>query len=171
VSVLAAVLREIRALDAAQPVSEIRPLRDYLEQGAMFGARVGVDAVGAVGACALALALAGTCGLISRAARRRRREIGIRIALGATRSSVVGMVMRQAIAAIAWGTGSGLAMAVWATRLLAAVAPGTGRIESWTAAIWPAVAAVSVAIAGLAAAVIPAWRASAIDPIQAVRDE
>jgi predicted permease len=171
VTVLTAVLREIRAMDGGQPVSEIRPLRDYLEQGAMLGARVGVDAIGAVGACALALALAGICGLISQAVRRRRREIGIRIALGATRWSVVGMVMRQAIAAIALGTGSGLAVAASATRLLAAVAPGTGGIEFWPAGIWPAGAAAAVAVAGLAAGLIPAWRASAIDPAQAFRQE
>jgi ABC-type antimicrobial peptide transport system permease subunit len=137
----------------------------------MLGARVGVDAIGAVGACALALALAGICGLISQAVRRRRREIGIRIALGATRWSVVGMVMRQAIAAIALGTGSGLAVAASVTRLLAAVAPGTGGIEFWLAGIWPAGAAAAVAVAGLAAGLIPAWRASAIDPAQAFRQE
>jgi putative ABC transport system permease protein len=177
VSVLTAVLREIRAMDAGQPVSEIRPLRDYLEQGAMLGARVGVDAISGVGACAMALALAGICGVISQAVRRRRREIGIRIALGATRSSVVGIVMRRAIVAIALGTGSGLAAAAAATRLLAAVAPGTGGIEfwsasgSWPAGIWPASAAAAVAIAGLAAALIPAWPASAIDPVQAFRCE
>ncbi len=172
VSVLTAVLREIRALDAGQPVSEIRPLRDYLEQGAMLDARVGVDTVGAVGACALALALAGIGGLISQAVRRRRREIGIRIALGATRSSVVGMVMRQAIAAVGLGTGSGLALAACATRLLAAIAPGTGGFDGWSAGgVWSAGAAAAVAMAGLAAAFIPAWRASAIDPVQAFRHE
>jgi len=170
-SVLTAVLHEIRALDAGQPVSEIRPLRDYLEQGAMLGARVGVDAIGAVGACALALALAGICGLISQAVRRRRREIGIRIALGATRSSVTGMVMRQAIAAVTLGTGSGLAAAVCATRLLAAVAPATGGIGFWPAGMWPASAAAAVAIAGLVAALIPAWRASSIDPVTALGHE
>ena len=164
--VLAAVLGEIRGLDAGQPVSEIRPLRDYLDQGAMLGARVGVDAVGVVGACALALALAGICGLISQAVRRRRREMGIRIALGATRASVVGMVMRRAMAAIVLGTGSGLAMAAWAARLLAGVAPGTGGLDAWSAG-----GAAAVAITGLAAALIPAWRASGIDPIEAFRQE
>jgi predicted permease len=164
--VLTAVLHEIRAMDAAQPVSEIRPLRDYLDQGAMFGARVGVDAIGAVGACAMALALAGICGLISQAVRRRRREIGIRIALGATRAPVIGMVMRQAIAVVALGTVSGLALTACAIRLFAAIAPGTGRVDIWSAA-----GAAAVAIAGLAAALIPAWRASAIDPMRAFRDE
>jgi putative ABC transport system permease protein len=169
--VVTAVLREIRLLDAGQPVSEIRPLRDYLDQGAMLGARVGVDALSAVGACAMALALVGICGLISQAVQRRRREIGIRIALGASRWSVVGIVMRQAIVAIGLGTGSGLALAAGATRLLAAVAPGTGGIDVWPAGIWPAGAAAAVAMAGLAAGVIPAWRASAIDPIEAFRQE
>jgi predicted permease len=169
--VLAAVLREIRALDSGQPVSEIRPLRDYLDQGAMLGARVGVDALSAVGACAMALALVAICGLISQAVQRRRREIGIRIALGASRWSVVGIVMRQAIVAIGLGTGGGLALAAGATRLLAAVAPGTGGIDVWPAGIWPAGAAAAVAMAGLAAGVIPAWRASAIDPIEAFRQE
>lgn len=165
--VLTAVLHEIRAMDAAQPVSEIRPLRDYLDQGAMFGARLGVDAIGAVGACAMALALAGICGLISQAVRRRRREIGIRIALGAARAPLIGMVMRQAFAVVALGTVSGLALTACAIRLLEAIAPGTGRIDI----IWSAGGAAAVAIAALAAALIPAWRASAIDPMQAFREE
>jgi predicted permease len=164
-AVLTAVLYEIHAMDATQPVSEIRPLRDYLDRGAMLDARVGVDAIGVVGASALALALAGIWGLMGHVAAQKQREIGIRMALGATRRSVIGMVMRQAIAIVAIGAAGGLA-AAFATRLLAAMAAGTGGMGAWSDG-----GAAVVAMAGLAAALVPAWRASTIDPIQALRHE
>jgi ABC-type antimicrobial peptide transport system permease subunit len=131
----------------------------------MLDARVGVDAIGVVGASALALALAGIWGLMGHVAAQKQREIGIRMALGATRRSVIGMVMRQAIAIVAIGAAGGLA-AAFATRLLAAMAAGTGGMGAWSDG-----GAAVVAMAGLAAALVPAWRASTIDPIQALRHE
>jgi hypothetical protein len=155
-----AILKTIRELDASQPVSDIRPLRDYLDQGSMFGTRVAVDAIAMVGACAMALALAGVYGVVAHVAARRRREIGIRMALGATRRGVATMILRHAILLVSLGAAGGLALAVYATRLLAA-----------TLDLWGVAGAVAVAAVSLTAAMVPAWRGSAINPAAALRPE
>jgi predicted permease len=160
------ILDEIHAIDPAQPVSEIRPLADYLDQGAMFSARVGVDLTGAAGACGMGLALAGIYGVISHTAARRRKEIGIRMALGAVRVNVVGLIARDAMALIAIGVSGGITIAVAANRLLRAVAPGIHGFDGWSLG-----GVAVVVLAGLFAAVVPAWRGSAVDPASALRQD
>jgi predicted permease len=160
------ILDEIHAIDPAQPVSEIRPLSDYLDQGAMFSARVGMDLTGAAGACGMGLALAGIYGVISHSAARRRKEIGIRMALGAGRVNVVGLIARDALALIAIGASGGIIIAVAANRLLTAVAPGIQGLDGWSLA-----GVAVVVLAGLIAAVVPAWRGSAVDPASALRQD
>lgn len=162
-----AVLGPIRAIDPAMPVSEVRPLRDYLDRGSMFGARIGVDAIGAVGACAIALALAGVYGVTSQVVARRRREIGIRIAIGATRQNVIATVLGRGAMLAGTGASFGLAIAWAATRTFAAIAAGTGAGIGWR----EIAAASAVAAVSLAAAWVPAYRAAKIDPAIALRQE
>ncbi len=161
-----AILTQIRSIDAAQPVSEIRPLADYLDQGAMFSARVGVDLTGAAGACGMALALAGICGVISHTTARRRKEIGIRMALGAGRGNVAGLIARHAVGLIAIGAAGGMAAAVAANRLLTAIAPGSRALNVWSLA-----GTAAVVLTGLIAAMVPALRGSALDPASALRQD
>jgi putative ABC transport system permease protein len=161
------VIDEIRAIDAAQPVSEVRALGDYVAQGAMFNARVAVDVLGVVGLCGLALALAGLYGVISQSITRRRREIGIRMALGAKRPAVTILIVVHGIKLAAGGTTCGSIAAMLLERLLSSLVAGaSGRDFSVLAA-----AAAVVMIASLAACLIPAWRASGVDPAAALRDE
>jgi putative ABC transport system permease protein len=158
-----AVLGEIHGIDPAQPASEIRPLRDYLDRGAMFFTRVGVDAVSAVGACAVALALAGIYSLVSHSVQRKRREIGIRVAIGAPRFDIVRLFLLRAAALIVSGAGAGLGFAAGAHRLLTSLPgsmpPGIGSVDVWSFG-----GAAAVALTGLAAAAFPAFRAASTQP-------
>ncbi len=162
-----AVIREIHSIDAAQPVSEVRNLGDYVTQGAMFNARVAVNVLGTVGLCGLALALAGLYGIISQSVTRRRREIGIRMALGAKRRAVMFLIVAQGARLVIAGAICGSVAALACGRLLSALVAGTEvRDFSMLSA-----ASVVVILASLAACIVPAWRASGIDPASALRDE
>jgi predicted permease len=167
------ILEEIRRMDPAQPVSELRPLRDYLEQGSMFAARIAIDAIGAVGLCALVLALAGIFGVVSHAVECRRREIGIRIALGAEPQSIIKMILRGIAAPIATGTVGGLLVSASASKLLASLV-GSGFGHAGDVGRWEFAGAGVVAVTCLIAAMIPATRAARaahIRPAQAFGED
>jgi putative ABC transport system permease protein len=167
------ILEEIRRMDPAQPVSELRPLRDYLEQGSMFAARIAIDAIGAVGLCALVLALAGIFGVVSHAVECRRREIGIRIALGAEPQSIIKMILRGIAAPIATGTVGGLLVSASASKLLASLV-GSGFGHAGDVGRWEFAGAYVVAVTCLIAAMIPATRAARaahIRPAQAFGED
>ena len=98
---------------------------------------------------------------------RRTSEIGIRIALGAQRRGVVGMVLRESMIMVAAGVVIGLVAAVAASRLLTAILFGLSPTDVWTMA-----AAIALMIAvSLAAGYLPARRASRVDPMVALRYE
>ncbi len=162
-----AVMEEIRAIDAGQPISEVRALGDYVTQGAMFNARVAVDVFGAVGASGLGLALAGLYGVISQSVARRRREIGMRIALGAKRTAVMFLVVVEGARLAISGAICGSFAALMSQRLLSSLVAGTGARDASVLAA----AGALVIVASLAACIVPAWRASGVDPAFALRDE
>jgi predicted permease len=118
-------------------------------------------------AIALVLTVVGIYGLLSYAVALRRREIGLRIALGAGRRAVLAMVLRQAGRLAAMGLVLGLAGAAGAQRLLESIAFGVRAGDP----VFLLSAGVVIVIAGLAAAFLPALRAASVDPIQALRSE
>jgi len=172
-----AVLAAARAVDATQPVSEIRSLEQYFSQGALFGARIGLLVTASAGGCALVLALTGLYGSVASTVQRRRREIGIRAALGANRYAVVRLVLGKGAMLALAGTAAGSAAAFAASPWLIK----TGLIETGlkkTVGASPdsgagalALAALVVMIASLAACLIPALRAARVDPAVALRQE
>jgi ABC-type antimicrobial peptide transport system permease subunit len=123
--------------------------------------------MGAFASVALLLAGAGLYGVLSYAVARRRGEIGVRIALGAGRKQVLGLVVRQAMQLVAAGLILGLAGAAAAGRLLGTVVYG---IRPGDPVILAGACCVLV-IAGIAAAYVPAARAASVDPAQALRSE
>jgi predicted permease len=155
------VIEAIRTVDASQPVSEIRALGDYFSKGAMFGARLGVRVLSAVATCAVMLALAGLYGLISQMVARRKREIGIRMALGAHPGSVIALVAGHGAKLAMIGIAAGFAAAWWASRFIA------GTPEPWIFIL----TAILILTASIAACLIPARRACAIDPSVALREQ
>jgi ABC-type antimicrobial peptide transport system permease subunit len=119
------------------------------------------------GGLALLLACIGLFGLMSYNVSRRTNEIGIRMALGAQRSGVVGMVLRESMIMVAVGVLLGLAGAVAAGRLVTSVLFGLSPTDGWTMAA----AIALMAVVSLVAGYLPARRASRVDPMVALRYE
>jgi ABC-type antimicrobial peptide transport system permease subunit len=113
------------------------------------------------------LAAIGTYGVLSYMVTERRREIGIRVALGATRSHVLTQIMKQGLQVTALGVIIGLAGALAVNRLIASLLFGVQPTDTVTIAF---VIATITAVA-VVASCIPAWRASRLDPNVVLRDE
>ncbi len=160
------VFAAVRALARGVPASDARPLQEYFDNGAMFGVKIALKIAGVVGAGGLLLALAGLYGVVASSARRRRREIGIRLALGATAAGVVKLIGREAICIAALGTAAGLLLAASGSRLLRSFVPGSGQ-SLWSGVV----AAVLMAVACLIASAVPAIKALRLDPAKVLREE
>jgi ABC-type antimicrobial peptide transport system permease subunit len=119
------------------------------------------------GALALLLACIGLFGLMSYSVSRRTNEIGIRMALGAQRAGVVGMVLRESMIMVAIGVVIGLAGALASGRFVESVLFGLSTTDLWTIST-----AIAVTIlVSLAAGYLPARRAARVDPMVALRYE
>jgi ABC-type antimicrobial peptide transport system permease subunit len=127
-----------------------------------------VTMVGSMGLMGLGLAIVGLYGLVAYSASRRTREIGIRLAIGADRASVLRMVLRQGLLLALVGLGLGLVASVGAGQVLAAAFPSDDNSIDYAALL--IVAAIVVAVT-FVAAYVPARRASRIAPMQALRYE
>jgi ABC-type antimicrobial peptide transport system permease subunit len=121
--------------------------------------------LGLLGVLALVLAVVGLYGVIAYTVAQRTREIGIRMALGAARGTVVRMVLRQALALTAFGLAIGLVLAVLAGGLLSGQLIGISPNDPVSFVVTVAV----LAVVALAASVIPARRAASLDPLAALR--
>jgi predicted permease len=119
------------------------------------------------GAVALLIACVGLYGILSYNVSRRTSEIGVRMALGAQRGTILQLILREALLVTLLGTAVGLGMALAATRILASMLYGVTARDPVTLA---GAAVVLLIVAALAAAV-PAWRASRTDPMTALRYE
>jgi len=132
-----------------------------------FSQRLGLYLVGSFAGLAIAMVIAGLYGVLSQLVSYRRREIGVRMALGATRASVANLVLRQGSILIGAGLIAGLVLAFASGRLIKGF---LYEVKPLDASTYLAVAVVLTAI-GLVAALIPARRAATIQPMQALRDE
>jgi macrolide transport system ATP-binding/permease protein len=123
--------------------------------------------VGGFAAIALALGVVGLYGVIAYSVSQRTREIGVRMALGAQRSSVYSLVLRQAGWLTFAGIAIGLACSVAASTLIRKLLFG---VEAWDAATLAAVA-ILLGLAAMAASFLPARRAASVNPVEALRAE
>jgi putative ABC transport system permease protein len=156
----------VRAIDPNLPVFGVRSLADLVEQRAVKTMDELEGMVAAAGLLGLSLALVGLYAVVAFQVSRRKREIGIRIALGAARREVVGMVLRQAAGMGLAGVGIGVALCYAASRALTA-SLGTPKFDPLLFALVP----VGLLLTTLLAAALPARRAARVDPIVALRED
>jgi ABC-type antimicrobial peptide transport system permease subunit len=123
--------------------------------------------MGTLAVLAFVLAAAGIYGVLSFFTAQRTREVGVRMAMGATPRDILGMVMREGLSLVAAGAVAGLAGTLAATRLLSALLFGVSPTDPLT------IAATTMALSGVAlvACYVPARRATRIDPIQALKSD
>ena len=121
----------------------------------------------AFGLAALILAAAGICGVLAGSVVERWREIGVRSALGASQQAIMGLVLRQGLRMTAVGVVVGIGVAALATRMLATLLFGVSHVDPLT---YVGVVVLLVATSVVASA-LPAWRASRVDPVTALRSE
>ena len=166
---LAAPLRDVvHGLDVNMPLSNVRTMAQLYQMRAISIFNVLVTMVGAMGLMGLALSIVGLYGLVAYSATRRTREIGIRMAIGATAPTVLRMVLGQGVALALTGLVVGLAGSVGAGELLNAAFPGGNDQRDLMALVM--VAPVVLAVTVLAT-YIPARRASRVNPMEALRYE
>jgi len=166
-SFMPAVEKSVHALAPQLPVFQMQTMRQglYTMNGLLLF-QLAASLAAIMGALGLTLAVIGLYGVVSYAVGRRVHEIGLRMALGASRGSVFRMIYRQSIVIIAAGLGIGLAVA-----LLVARAVGSLVVVSvWDPGTYVLVAVV-LALAALASCFFPARRATAVEPMVALRED
>jgi putative ABC transport system permease protein len=161
------VRREIWAVNPAVAIAVTRKLDDYLSDYAYAGPRFGLVVMGAFAAIGLLLVAIGVYSVIAYTVSRQTHEIGIRMALGAGRTHVLGMVLRMGFLLIGIGMAIGLAVSLAAARVLTNQLEGISPHDPLT---FVSVSLVIV-LAGLAACWFPAMRATRVDPMIALRFE
>jgi len=161
-----AVEAAIHQVDPVLPVYGVRPFETAIS-ASYFGQRIGGSFLGLFSVIALALAAIGLYGVLAYTVSQRSREVGIRVALGASRGNVLGLILGQGVRLAAVGLAIGLAIAMVVTRLLRSLLLGVSPTD------FPTIAAVSalLAVVTILASLIPAHRATRIDPISAIRHE
>ena len=165
-SLTSAVREAIGSLDRAVPVTEVQTMDDVVA-GANAGPRFTLVLLATFATVALVLAAVGIYGVISYAVSRRTHEIGVRMALGATPSTVLRLIIGEGMRVVAIGVVAGLAGALVVTRLMTTVVYGVRVTDPMT---YAGVAALLTAVA-LLASYIPARRATRIDPLTAMRTD
>jgi predicted permease len=166
-STLASTIESVvREADGSVPVVRLREMDDVFAES-IRRPRLLAQLLGMFAGLALLLAAIGTYGVLSYMVTERRREIGVRMALGANQGRVLGDVLKQGLGLAAAGLAAGVAGALALTRLMTALLFG---VEPSDPATLAAVIATIAGVAALACAV-PAWRASRVDPIVVLREE
>ncbi len=161
-----AVQREVSNLDRELPLFNVETLYDHIDE-ALLLPRVSGALFGLFGSVGLVLALVGVYGVVNYSVRTRTREIGIRMALGASSFALVRSIVNQGLALVAAGLGIGLAVAFMLSRFTASQLYGVSSKDPVTFVGVPLL----LFAASMAALLIPACRAARIEPMTALRDE
>jgi putative ABC transport system permease protein len=131
-----------------------------------FGARLGLYLIGAFAALAVLMVIAGLYGVLTQVVKHRQREFGVRMALGATRPSIVRMVLLQGSVIVATGLAVGIVLALSTGRLIKSFLYGVTPLDAITYVF----VSFSLLAIGIIAALLPAWRAASFEPMKALRE-
>jgi ABC-type antimicrobial peptide transport system permease subunit len=156
----------VRGLDAAVPLVRLREMDDVFTHS-IRQPRLLAQLLGTFAGLALLLAVVGTYGVLSYMVVERRREIGVRMALGADRGDVLTLVMKQGLQSAAIGITIGVIGAFAVTRLIGSLLFGVEPTDPLTTASVIGLIATAAALASI----LPAWRASRLDPNVVLRSE
>jgi predicted permease len=165
-TVLATVRNEVQQLDRALPITNVQTMNEIMQLG-LWPARMAASLLGALGFLALLLASIGIYGVMSYTVSQRNREIGIRMALGAERSEVLRLFLKQGMLLVAVGAVIGLVVAGFAGRMIGSLLYDLSPVDFPTFALTTLV----LAVVALVASFIPARRATAVDPVVVLRYE
>ena len=161
----AALTREVHAIDRNLALFEVITLQEQVDRSTS-AQLVAVTLVSVLGGLALLLAAIGLYGVMSYAVSQSTRELGLRMALGATPSHLLRLVMSRGLALTAAGIVAGTAVALALTRLLGYLLYNVSPRDPLSFGS----AFLVITLASLAACFLPAWRATRTDPLQALRD-
>jgi predicted permease len=162
-----AVRAEVLALDPDMPIWDVRTMEEHILRGKMILFHIATAIVAGFGLIGMALAAVGLYGVMAFIVNQRTHEIGVRMALGASGGNVLGMVVRQGLLKASIGIALGLLGAYGVTRLLANYLVGVTPTDALTFSLVTAFLALVAVIASLA----PAFRATRVDPMIALRSE
>jgi predicted permease len=147
-------------------LDNFQTMQDAVDQNT-FSQRLGLYLVGSFAGLAVAMVFAGLYGVLSQLVSYRKREIGVRMALGATRTSVASLVLRQGSVLMGLGLGVGLVLAFVCGRLVKSFLYQVQPLDLGTYAD----VVVALALIGLTASLLPARKAASIEPMQALRED
>lgn len=161
-----AVESTIAGLNPNLPIFNVSTMRESMQMGSVFE-RIAVVFAGSFGILALILAAVGIYAVVAYTTKQRNHEIGIRIALGASKADVLRRVMGQGLGLTLAGLAAGVAVSLVLTRFLRGMLFGVGAADWFTFATVSAL----LSVVALAAGFVPARRAASVDPMQALRTE
>lgn len=165
-SLMKDVRQAVWSVDANLPLTDIHT-QDYYYQKSISRTSFTLVMLGIAATIALLLGIVGLYGVIAYSASQRTREIGIRIALGAQRNSIIAMFVRQGLVLALCGIGCGLLIALGTTRLLSSLLFHVSPLDPTTYVL----ASVALCAAASLASYIPSRRTAAVNPVDALRAE
>jgi putative ABC transport system permease protein len=165
-SLVGPIRQAVRALDPNLPIANVRTM-DAIVDATLSSPRFTGFLLATFATVALVLSAIGIYGVLSYLVSRRTREIGIRVAIGAGRAQVLRMVLGSGVGLALAGIASGLVAAFAGTRFMATVLHGISATDPLTFIV---VACVLTSVA-IAASIVPAWRATRVDPVIALKTE
>ena len=163
-SALSAMRGVVQDIDPALPIYNAATMAGLRERDTR-DRRIAGTALSGFAMGALVVAVLGLYGLIAQSVRQRVREIGVRVAVGASPRTVLRLFLVEGGLLMLWGVIGGIAAAIPATRMLRTVVFGVTTTDPWTYAI----VVVTLLAVGMGTSAIPAWRAARIDPTEALR--
>jgi putative ABC transport system permease protein len=165
-TVMAAIRQKVKDLDPELPLSNVRPASEWVSTSAAQP-RLNAALLGVFAVVALLVSAIGTYGVLAYSVSQRTKELGLRLALGADRGRVLRLVVREGMTVGIAGIALGILAAAGVTRVLSALVFG---VSVWDPPTYLAVSAL-LALVALASCAVPAFRASRVDPMEALRLE